>query len=289
MTVSLGVIGKLKSSEIKLTKSEKKLSEYILNNKEKVIYKTVTEISKLCGVGEATIIRFCRKLGYKGFQDFKVSFAKEISLTQNNVLSGPIDKDDSIETIARKFYTINLEVLKQTMSILDYDKITKCTEAILKAKKVHFMGIGHSGITSEEAKYKFMRIGLNCNVYGDGHTMLMMASIMDKDDLIVAISHSGNTPEIIKAVKLAKENGAKVMYIGTNENSQIASMSDFCLYYVSKETLFQTGAVSTKIAQIFIIDLIYTEVVRSTLDTATEKKIKTAKTIEKIIYNRDYE
>ncbi len=266
-----------------LTKSEKKLCEYVLSDQNLVIHSTITELSETCGVSDSTIIRFCRKLGFKGYHDFKLALAQEVSAKDSQkeeVLSGPIEPGDSIETIAKKFYSINIEALEQTMDLMDYNEISRCADMIIKAKKVHFIGIGHSGITAQEAKYKFMRIGIDTDVYSDGHTMIMMASIMGRDDLVFAISHSGNTVEVTNALKVAKEVGAETICISHGANSNIVEYADGKIIYVSTETKFQTGALSTKIAQSFVIDLIYTEVVRKIMDKAILKKMKTTKALE---------
>lgn len=268
------------------TKLEKKLCEYLLNDPQSIIHSTITELSEKSGVSDTTIVRFSRKFGFKGFHDFKLALAQEVSQNdkdEDNVILGPIEKDDSIETIAKKFYAINIKVLEQTMSLMNYDEIYKCAKMIGKAKKIHFVGIGHSGITAQEAKYKFMRIGINCDVYTDGHTMIMMSSIMDRGDLVFAISHSGNTKELVNSIKIAKEAGAKVVAVTHSLNSKITEYADSVVSYVSTESIFQTGAVSTKIAQFFVIDLIYTEVVRNTTNKAVDKKVKTTKALENLL------
>lgn len=269
-----------------LSKLEKKLCEYLLAEPDSVVHYSIVELSKVSGVSSSTIVRFCRKFGFKGFQDFKLTLAQEVSQNENdddNVFTGPIEKKDSIETIAKKFYSINIRALEETMSIMDYDEIYKAAKMLGNAKKVHFMGIGYSGITACDAKYKFMRIGMNCDAYTDGHTMVMMSSIMDKDDVIFAVSHSGNTIEVADSIKIAKEVGAKTICISHSLNSKIMEYADCALTYASTETKFQTGAVSTKIAQIFIIDLIYTEIVRKIINNAADKKIKTTKALDYLL------
>jgi len=263
-----------------LTKLEKRLCEYLLNDPDAVIHHSITELASVSDVSIATIVRFSKKFGFEGFQDFKLALAQEISQSDNNVLVGSFEKNDSIETIAKKFYSINIKSLEQTMSLMDYNEISKSAEIIAKAKKVNFIGIGYSGILANDAKYKFMRIGINCDAYSDSHTMVMMSSIMDKDEVLFAVSHSGNTDEIVDSLKLAKEVGAKTICLSHSLNSKIMDYADSKLTYASTETKFQTGSLSTKIAQIFIIDLIYTELVRSNINNAANKKIKTTKALD---------
>lgn len=125
-----------------------------------------------------------------------------------------------------------------------------------------------------------MRIGINCNSFTDGHTMIILSSIMDKDDLIIAISHTGNTKEVIKSTKLASKNNTKIVSITSEENSELSKISDVVIPYISNESLFETGSLSTKTSQTFLLDLIYTQIVKSRLKESTNKKIKTTKAIK---------
>ena len=146
--------------------------------------------------------------------------------------------------------------------------------------RFHFVGIGYSGIIAQDSNYKFMRIGLNCVSFDSSHTMIMMASIMEKGDLLIAISHSGETDEIIKTVKLAKENEVDVISITKKKESSLKDISDIHLEYISEETLLETGSISSKLAQIFLIDLIYTQVVKEISSEAIDRKIKTTDAIK---------
>ena len=278
----MNIIAMASSLQPNLTKLEKKVCVYLLEDPDALIHYSITELSKISGVSISTIVRFSRKFGFEGFHDFKLALAQEIYQNDNNVLAGAIEKHDSIETIAKKFYSINIKALEQTMSLMDYDEISKSAKMIAKAKKVNFIGIAYSGIIASDAKYKFMRIGINCDAYTDSHTMVMMASIMDKDEVMFAISHSGNTNEIVNSLKIAKDVGAKTICISHSLNSKIMNFADSKLTYASTETKFQTGSVSTKIAQMFVIDLIYTEIVRSNINNAADKKIKTTRALDNL-------
>lgn len=258
-----------------LTKSEKKLCDTLLNDPELFIYYSITDLSKKISISSATIVRFAQKFGFNGYQEFKLALAKEITKDtddRNDVFTGPINKDDSIEIIAKKFYKINIQALENTMSLMNYDEISKVAQMILSAKKVHFIGIGYSGITALDTKYKFMRTGIDTDAYTDGHTMIMMSAIMNKNDVVFAISNSGNTEDVIKSLILAKKNGLKTICITGSMNSRITAYTDAVITYSTTETKFQTGSVVTKIAQSFVIDLIYTQVARNCVQFALNKK-----------------
>ena len=153
---------------------------------------------------------------------------------------------------------------------------------ILKAGKVCFIGVGFSGIIALDSSYKFMRIGIECTSYDNSHMMLMMASVIRKGDLIVAISNTGQSFEIVNTVKLAKENGAQIIAITGNLQSELASYSDLVINHYSGESILETGSMPTKMAQLFIVELIYTEVVKHNIIEYTNNKLKTTDAIHMI-------
>lgn len=131
-----------------------------------------------------------------------------------------------------------------------------------------------------------MRIGLNTCPLTDSHTMIMMSSIMERGDLLIAISHSGSTKEILKTVEQAKQNKVKVISLTENTDNKLKELADIKLTYVSTETIFETGSISSKLSQIFMLDLIYTEVIKEIFNEAIDKKLKTTGAIE--LYRDSY-
>jgi len=278
----MGILKQLDTPNFKTSKSDRQIIEYIRNNAEKIIYMSISEVAKESSTGEATVTRFAKKMGFSGFQDFKVTLAQEISLkNSNSIINNEITNNEDVLETANKLLKNNINVLERTVDKLNTNSIYKCADLIRNCKKAYFMGIGYSGIVAQDSNYKFMRIGINSMYYQDTHTMIMMSALASENEVVFAISHSGETEEIIKAINIAKGNGAKVIVITEKENSTLAKLSDINLSYVSSETLFESGAVSSKLAQIFIVDLIYTQVVKEMNDDAISRKIKTTKAIYK--------
>ena len=280
----MSILKQLEEPNFKATKSDKVLIEYIKENIEDVFYKSISQISKESGIGEATITRFSKKMGYSGLQDFKVTLAREISgLKNRKIINKSIENDEGVMESARKLFNSNIRILENTFNIIDGNNIEKATDMIINAKKVFFIGIGYSGMTAEDSNYKFSRIGFNCMSLDSSHNMIMMASLMDEDDVIVAISHSGETDEIIKTVNIAKANGASVISVTEDKSSRLRDISDVNLGYFSGESILETGSISSKLAQFFIIDLVYTQVVKEKSAEVVERKIKTTDAIK--LYN----
>ncbi|MEG1131269.1 MAG: MurR/RpiR family transcriptional regulator [Romboutsia sp.] len=280
----MGIIENLESPNFKVTKSDKILIEYIKNNIEDVFYKPISQIAKESNIGEATITRFSKKMGFSGLQDFKVTLAQEISsgIKSRTIINSNIENNEPVIDTAKKLLNSNINTLESTVDIIDGTEIHRSAQLIINAKRIYFVGIGYSGIIAQDSNYKFMRIGLNCVSFDSSHTMIMMASIMEKGDLLVAISHSGETDEIIKTVELAKQNGVDIISITKKKESSLKTISDIHLEYFSEETLLETGSISSKLAQIFLIDLIYTQVVKEKSSEAIDRKIKTTDAIKSL-------
>ncbi|WP_131083452.1 MurR/RpiR family transcriptional regulator [Clostridioides difficile] len=277
----MSILEQLESPTFKVTKSDKLLIAYIKENIDDVFYKPISQIAKESNIGEATITRFVKKMNFNGLQDFKVTLAQEIStINKKNIINKNIQNDEPALDTAKKLLSSNVTTLENTVEIINSKDVHDCSRLIINAKKVYFIGIGYSGIIAQDSNYKFMRIGLNCVSFDSSHTMIMMSSIMEEGDLIIAISHSGETEEIIKTVKLARANNAKIISITENKNSELKDISDVHLSYVSGETVLETGSISSKLAQFFIIDLVYTQVVKELSNEAIERKIKTTNAIK---------
>lgn len=278
----MGIIDELKTPSFKVTKSDKILIKYIQDNIEDVSYMPISQIAKESNIGEATITRFSKKMGFSSLQDFKVTLAQEISISNKSktIINSNIENDEPAIDTAKKLLSSNITTLEKTVDLINNQYIHNCAKMIINARRIYFVGIGYSGIIAQDSNYKFMRIGLNCMSFDSSHTMIMMASIMEKEDLLIAISHTGETDAIIKTVELAKQNNVDVISITQNHESKLKDISDVNLAYVSEETLLETGSISSKLAQIFLIDLIYTQVVKEKSSEVIDRKIKTTDAIK---------
>ena len=283
----MGIIDELRTPSFKVTKSDKILIQYIQENIEDVSYMPISQIAKESNIGEATITRFSKKMGFGSLQDFKVTLAQEISISNKSktIINSNIENDEPAIDTAKKLLSSNITTLEKTVDLINNQDIHNCANMIINARRIYFVGIGYSGIIAQDSNYKFMRIGLNCVSFDSSHTMIMMASIMEKDDLLIAISHTGETDAIIKTVELAKQNNVDVISITQNQESKLKDISDVNLAYVSEETILETGSISSKLAQIFLLDLIYTQVVKEKSSEAIDRKIKTTDAIKSLKKN----
>ncbi|MGL4452984.1 MAG: MurR/RpiR family transcriptional regulator [Sarcina sp.] len=277
----MSIIDEIKKVDYKKSKSDIILEQYIEKDLMSFIYKSISEIARDVDIAEATITRFVKKLGFTGFQEFKLTLAKKVSTSKNkNIISSNLAKDEAIEETAKNLLENNKIVLDKTLEYLDLNLIVNIRELMLRSNKIIFFGIGNSALIAMDANYKFMRIGLNTNVANDNHTMLMMAALLKRNDLVFLISHSGETKEILEIAKLAKQNKAYVIALTSNKENSLKEIADIGISYLSLETKFETGSIMSKLAQTFLIELIYQEVIKEMYDIAIENKIKTTDSIE---------
>jgi len=276
----LDMMGSLHES---LTPSARRISEFVLASPAEVTKLSIAELSHTANVGEATIIRFCRTLGFKGFQDFKMELAIELSSQGHNeksILDTDVTPEDDAELIGQKLQNTINSVLSETLNLLSFETLETVAEQIRSSRAVYFFGVGSSGITAEDAKNKFMRIGYNVDALTNNHFMYMKASLLQPGDLAIGISHSGSSIETAKALQLAKESGATTVALTHNPRSTISQHADWVLVNGNRQGKLQGDSIGTKISQLFVLDLVYTLLVKDDVSGAQVNKLKTTKALE---------
>lgn len=241
------------------SKTEKKIADYVLENSDAVIYMSVTELAEKCEVGETTIIRFCRKIGLKGYQEFKLVLAREM-VNKQEIVYDKVTSEDDIETIINKVTESNIQAIKDTAKLLSRDTIEKASEVILGSDKVDVYGVGASGFTAWDTKYKFMRIGIRCEAFTDPHLQCVSAVNLTNKSVAIGISFSGSTKDTVDSLTIAKEAGAFIIAITNYAKSPITKVADLVILTAARETPLRSGALTSKIAQLDAIDILYTVV-----------------------------
>lgn len=236
-----------------LTNTEMKVATYVLEHYEQVLGLNITELAEEAGVSDASVVRFCRSVGYKGYQDFKVNAARDV-LPREKHFNPSLEKDDDVETICKKIFTSEVNVLNHTLAGLDIDVMKEIADCIRKAEKLVFFGTGGSMLVARDAQHKFMKIGIRAMVYEDMDLQLMVSSLMGEGEVAFGISHSGSNYRVMNCLKNAKDNGAGTIALVGRGRTPISKMADMALYAASEETMFRSESVSTRIAQLAIID-----------------------------------
>ena len=276
----LDKIGALHSS---LTKTEKKIATAILARPDLLSQCSFSEVATQLDVGEATFIRFCRTLGFKGYTDFKLDLAIELA-TQDRanrvLLDTDVSERDTPKEIAVKLQASLNNVITETLNLLDFEELKKVTQALRMAKRIILFGVGSSGLTAEDFKFKLMRIGYPIDAVTNNHFMYMQASLMKEGDVAIGISHTGYSEETYKSLKLAKENGAITIALTHNMRSPITNVSDYVLVNGNRQGHIQGDSLGTRMTQLFVLDLIYMLIVQANPGSALEFKQKTMQVLQ---------
>jgi DNA-binding MurR/RpiR family transcriptional regulator len=266
-----------------LTKTEQKVADYIMENHKEAVYSSVTDLAEVVGVGETTVLRFCRKLGYRGFQEFKLSVAQNLMEVDEQVY-GKIEENDPFDVIAKKIANQNVSALNDTVALLQDQTIQKAIEKINSAKKIYFFGVGSSGFTALDGKHRFMRLGYDTEHVSDSHIMSMTASLLGEEDLIIALSSSGSTKDVVDAIEIAKKNHAFIICITNQARSPITKYADLILLAANKESPFEGGIFSSKIAQLLLVDVLATNAALKNKEQASRAIKSTAESVLDKLY-----
>ena len=277
MAKSGNVLNTISSLYHSLTKSEKKIADTILRSPDLVSQCPLSEIAKHLEVGEATLVRFCRTIGFKGFSDFKLELSIELATKDNNddtVLETEIMPSDDSLTIAQKLQAAVSNVMEETVNLLDLKQLEQVVKAIKKARRIFLFGVGSSGVTAEDAKNKLMRIGFQVDATGNNHFMYMQAALLTPSDVAIGLSHSGYSAETAHTLKIAKQNGATTVALTHSLRSPVTEYADYVLVNGNKQGKLQGDSIGTKIAQLFVLDLIYALLVQGEEELAVQTKQK---------------
>jgi DNA-binding MurR/RpiR family transcriptional regulator len=263
-----------------LTKSEQKVASIVLQQMEKVIYYSVTDLADAAEVGDATVLRFCRKIGLKGYQEFKLAIAKDLTIVSQEEENGNGKPQSLTMSIAQ--YTKN--AIDETIHLLDEATLQETITLLDQAKSIHFFGVGTSGITALDAKNRFLRIGRRTDAIIDPHIQAMTAATLGQGDVVIGLSVSGSTKDTIDSLELAKENGATVVAMTFYARSPITKTADLVLLSGGKESPLEGGSLAAKISQLFIIDILCTGLALKDKNYSLDMKQKTAQAVVGKIY-----
>ncbi|MCT8137174.1 MurR/RpiR family transcriptional regulator [Anaerobacillus sp. CMMVII] len=276
-------IARIKSSYEDFSDKEKLIADYVISNPQNIIHSTISQVADDLGVAEATVFRFCKRIGFKGYQAMKIALASEIVNSMDDIHEKILVGDNEKE-VAEKVFKANIRTLEETLRIIEQDHFKAAVQAILNATKIEFYGNGGSGSVAEDAHHKFLRTGFHSVAYTDSHLQIMSASLLGKNDVAVLISHSGSNKDMLEVLEVAKNAGATTIAITTLAKSPLSQGADITLYTVSDETEYRSEALSSRLAQLSIIDALYVNIsiARKDLMKHTLTKIRSAISLKRL-------
>lgn len=251
-----GGLVRVRTAAPKLTGALRRVADYVVANPEAVIGSSVTEVAEASGVSEATVVRLAQELGYRGFQDLKISLARDLVLPVK-FIHEDVELGEDVSVVIEKVFRSNMRAVLDTLKVLDPVAMKQAVDLIINAEHVELYGIGAAGLVATDLYYRLMRIGIPCRVNTDSHMQAVSATLTGPGTVVIAISHSGSSKETVDAVRLAKEAGAKAICITNFGKSPIVTLSDVVLFTAAEETRFRPEATASRIAQLSIVDALY--------------------------------
>ncbi len=245
--------------------SERKVARYVSQNLDNMVGLSVEELAGRSGSSQAAVVRFCKKLGYKGYRDFSIQLVSELAVAQrvnvhragvSDILAG-----EKAGNVIRKVCHHNIQAIEDTFSLVEPEQVELAADKLFHAQRVDLYAIAASNLVAQDAQQKLMRINKRVTAYSDPHLQLSSASTLTPSDVVIALSWSGETREVLEAAELARRNGAFIIAITRFGKVSLDALADVHFGLSAPEMAIRSGAMSSRIAQMTMIDILFTCVV----------------------------
>lgn len=254
-----------------LSKTEKKIADYFLDNADALFHLPIADLAKRSGVSQAAWVRFAKTLGYEGLKDLKKEMFNEQSSSNDEApIFSDIKKYPDFESLAKALHSSCVQALDNTFQLLDFDVVDKVIQHIMDAKTVRLFGVGASAVVAEDFSAKLTRIGISNCFHFDTHNQLVYAANALPTDVALLISNSGATQEVLESRRIAAQAGAFTVSLTSVESNPLSKQTDLQLYTSSPEVYYRSGAKSSRIAQLYVVDVLYTAIASSNYDKVVD-------------------
>jgi RpiR family carbohydrate utilization transcriptional regulator len=248
------LLSRIREALPSLSAAHRKVAEAVLTNPHDLLNANVWELAQRAGVSEPTVVRFCRSIGHNGFQEFKVTLAQSL-VADVSYLNMDIRADDDATSYKQKVFDSVIASLINVRNQLDSAALERAVDALARARKIEFYGFVASGAVAIDAQSKFFHFAVPCVAYTDLHMQLMSAAALGPQDVVVAISHTGRTKELIESVKVARQSGATVIGV-TAGGSPLARLCSLVIAVDVPENTDIYMPTLSRIAHLLVMDVL---------------------------------
>jgi len=274
------LIFKIRSLIPELSKSEALVAEYISGKPDEVINLSVSALADCCGVSEPTVIRACRNIGFSGYQALKIALIQSLNAPVQ-CAGEEVTAKDSLQSAIGKVFAAAVDAVNLTRDNINLSDMENAADALLKARRIFIFGVGGSAAVASDVEHKFSRLGLDAVAYSDMNLQAIVSAFAKKEDVVFAISHSGSSKAVVDNTQIAKSNGATVISLSSMGKSPLTELADISLFTSANETRYRIVAISSRIAELTIIDTLYSYM---SFRTGNEENLKIEKVIEDQMY-----
>ena len=234
--------------------SERKVADYVLNRPTHALSLGISALANDCGISDPTVMQFCRAIGFAGFQDFKMALAQSVAIGTPHIFQG-IETTDRAATLAAKICSQSITAITELSKTVDWDQVERAIDVLAAAPRIEFHGLGASGAVAIDAQTKFFRLNVPVVAYIDPHMQLMSAAGLVCGDVLVSISYTGRTQEIINAARMARSREASVVAV-TTANSALAEIAShpICLPWIEDTELYTP--MTSRLLQLVVVDIL---------------------------------
>lgn len=251
---------KLREQSRLFSNTEKEIAAHILQNPQLVVDMSIHELARYTFSSASSIVRLCNHTGYSGYKEFRKAVTYELAMREQTrrAEQKEIKYSDSLQDIIDKITYGNIVSLEETQELMDVEVLRTCVDVIKNARVIYLFGLGASLCAAKDAYLKFLRLNKLCVINEDWHSQILQAKNATEQDVGIVISYSGATVEVVECMKIMRENKTPIIAITRCENSAVSELADHLLYTTANESIFRSGATSSRISQLCIIDMLYT-------------------------------
>ncbi|MGZ9585227.1 MurR/RpiR family transcriptional regulator [Paenibacillus marinisediminis] len=268
-----------------LHQQERKLADYMLQFPGNVVTMGITELAEQSGTSAATVSRFCKSLHFRGYPDFKTKLAADLAQQMTPMTYQDIIAGNPLSEIVTAMETNHLRSISDTTRLLDVHQLERAIIALNQARQIDLYGVATSGIVALDFYQKLIRVGKQATAFSDPHMQITSAANLGSEDVAIAISYSGETPETLDALMCAKERGALTISLTKIGSNSIANIADINLFASSLEEGMRRGDMASRIAQLHVIDILFSAMVSEQFDAHIPKLEQSYRMVRK--YRKD--
>ncbi|EOS94323.1 MurR/RpiR family transcriptional regulator [Erwinia tracheiphila] len=266
-----------------LAQNERRLADFLLSQPERARYLSSQKLAEESGVSQSSVVKFAQKLGYKGFPALKMALsdaptAKEAITVHNLILS-----DDPLKAVGEKLLVEKQSAIKATLNINSEEMLLETLRLLKEARRIVLVGIGTSGLVAKDFSWKLMKIGINAVAEQDMHALLASVQVLDVNDVLLAISYTGERREINLAAQEAKRLGANVLAFTDFTPNTLQQSATHCLYTVAEEQSSRRATISSTAAQLILTDLLFMGLVQRDPARASSHMCHSEALVDKLV------
>jgi len=253
-----------------MTQADRQIGQFIIDNPERMLGLSSAELAKATGRSQSSVVKFSQKLGYSGYQQLKLAVSKAKAQEWQapaGIIHGTIDASDSYMTIMQKLIGSKLLSMRETSAANGEQTIDQALDILVQARRIQLAGVGASSLVARDFSYKLLKLGRTVLLDSDNHIQIANVSTLNTSDLLVALSYSGTSMEIVKIAELAKARGATVISITGLQPNPLLDIADINLYTVADEERVRSSAITSRDAQLMLIDLLFILLLRRQEDS----------------------